>query len=137
MLTSGLEPVDVRLHGLLVDTAAERGIVRFTYSDGDDRVSDRQVQPFTCIIRDGRWYLVGHDLHRRDWRVFRLDRITSATADPAVTGRSPLTFPGESLERWLTSDFGRRPLPADHPPGGNSAACRGDDGSANAAQDGG
>lgn len=96
VLTSGLEPVDARLHGLLVDTAAHRGIVYFSHSDGDGRVCDRQVQPLTCFIHEGRWYLLGHDLHRRDWRVFRLDRITSATADPAVTGRSPLTFPEES-----------------------------------------
>lgn len=96
VLTSGLEPVDARLHGLLVDTAAHRGIVHFSHSDGDGRVCDRQVQPLTCFIHEGRWYLLGHDLHRRDWRVFRLDRITSATADPAVTGRSPLTFPEES-----------------------------------------
>jgi len=29
VLMSGLEPVDARLHGLLVDTAAQRGIVHF------------------------------------------------------------------------------------------------------------
>ncbi|MHA6749375.1 WYL domain-containing protein [Dermacoccus nishinomiyaensis] len=95
------------------------------------------MHPLICFIREGRWYLLRHDLHRRDWRVFRLDRITSATADPAVTGRSPPTFPDESLERWLTSDFDRRSLPADHLPGGNSATSRGDDESASAEQDGG
>ena len=54
------------------------------------------MQPLIFFIREGRWYLLGHDLHRRGWRLSRLDRITSATADPAVTGRSPLTFPEES-----------------------------------------
>lgn len=96
VLTSGLEPVDARLHGLLVDTAAQRGIVHFSHSDGDGRVCGRQVQPLICFICEGRWYRHGDDLHRRGWRVFRLDRISSATADPAVTGRSPLTFPEES-----------------------------------------
>ena len=137
VLTSGLEPVDARLHGLLVDTAAHRGIVHFSHSDGDGRVCDRQVQPLICFIREGRSYRLGHDLHRRGWRVFRLDRISSAAADPAVTGRSPPTFPDESLERWLTSDFDRGPLPANHLPGGNSATSRGDDESASAEQDGG
>ena len=89
VLTSGLEPVDARLHGLLVDTAAHRDIVYFSHSDGDGRVCDRQVQPLICFIREGRSYRLGHDLHRRGWRVFRLDRISSAAADPAVTGRSP------------------------------------------------
>ena len=106
-------------------------------SDGDGRVRDRQMQPLIFFIREGRWYLLGHDLHRRGWRVSRLDRITSATADPAVTGRSPPTFPTNHSRGGSRRTSADAPLPADHPPGGNSATSRGDDESASAEQDGG
>ncbi|MGW7267372.1 helix-turn-helix transcriptional regulator [Streptomyces sp. NPDC054842] len=38
--------------------------------------SPRRVQPQHLVTWAGRWYLVGWDLDREDWRVFRADRIT-------------------------------------------------------------
>jgi predicted DNA-binding transcriptional regulator YafY len=50
--------------------------VRFTYTDGSDRVSDRRVEPHRLVSLGRRWYLVGFDLDRDDWRTYRVDRIT-------------------------------------------------------------
>jgi predicted DNA-binding transcriptional regulator YafY len=51
--------------------------VRFTYRDGSDRVSERRVEPHRLVSLGRRWYLVGFDLDRDDWRTYRVDRITA------------------------------------------------------------
>jgi predicted DNA-binding transcriptional regulator YafY len=64
---------------LLSDVAqavADRRIVRFTYLDRHGVASERRVEPHRQIHLHQRWYLLGWDLDRSDWRVFRADRIT-------------------------------------------------------------
>ena len=50
--------------------------VTFTYRDGADRVSERRVEPHRLVSLGRRWYLVGFDLDRDDWRTYRVDRIS-------------------------------------------------------------
>lgn len=51
--------------------------VRFAYrKPGEPRAKARQVQPLHLANRDGRWYLVGHDLERGERRTFALGRIS-------------------------------------------------------------
>jgi predicted DNA-binding transcriptional regulator YafY len=56
--------------------------IRFTYRDGSDRVSERRVEPHRLVSLGRRWYLVGFDLDRDDWRTYRVDRASAL----AVTG---------------------------------------------------
>jgi predicted DNA-binding transcriptional regulator YafY len=50
--------------------------VKFTYRDGADRITDRRVEPHRLVSLGRRWYLVGFDLDRDDWRTYRVDRVT-------------------------------------------------------------
>jgi predicted DNA-binding transcriptional regulator YafY len=52
---------------------AER--LAFGYTAADGACTDRSVEPFRLVPLGRRWYLVGYDLGRGDWRVFRLDRL--------------------------------------------------------------
>jgi predicted DNA-binding transcriptional regulator YafY len=54
--------------------------VKFTYRDGSDRVSERRVEPHRLVSLGRRWYLVGFDLDRDDWRTYRVDRISELSA---------------------------------------------------------
>ena len=36
----------------------------------------RHVEPHRLVTVGRRWYLLGYDLDRQDWRSFRLDRLT-------------------------------------------------------------
>ena len=38
----------------------------------------RRLEPLRLVPLGRRWYLVGYDLDRADWRTFRIDRITRA-----------------------------------------------------------
>ncbi|WP_344314847.1 YafY family protein [Fodinicola feengrottensis] len=53
--------------------------VRFSYRNRAGTSSRRRVEPYRQILLGRRWYLLGWDLDRADWRTFRLDRITEVT----------------------------------------------------------
>ena len=64
-----------------VETAvAGRRVLDLVYVDRHDHRTTRQVEAHGLHLSEGGWYLVGWCRTRDDGRVFRLDRIESATA---------------------------------------------------------
>ena len=53
--------------------------IRLGYCKEDGTVSGREVEPYGLMQRSGRWFLGGYCLLRRDLRLFRVDRIETAT----------------------------------------------------------
>jgi proteasome accessory factor B len=58
---------------ILREAVAARSAVAFVY-----RGVDRVVDPWGLLLRDGFWYLIGHDHGRADRRTYRIDRIESS-----------------------------------------------------------
>ncbi|HJR39819.1 MAG TPA: YafY family protein [Nocardioidaceae bacterium] len=56
--------------------------VRFDYTPRDGETMTRTVEPHRLVSLGRRWYLVGWDLMRHDWRSFRVDRLSR----PETTG---------------------------------------------------
>jgi predicted DNA-binding transcriptional regulator YafY len=54
--------------------AGER--LRFDYASHSGTTSRRDVEPHRLVSWGRRWYLVAWDNERRDWRTFRVDRLT-------------------------------------------------------------
>jgi predicted DNA-binding transcriptional regulator YafY len=71
----------------------------FVYRSRDGNVTDRRVEPYRQVLAGRRWYLLGWDLDRGDWRTFRLDRMTGAR----TTGERfvPRELPAESAAAYL------------------------------------
>nr|WP_157489029.1 YafY family protein [Pseudofrankia sp. DC12] len=84
--------VDAALLTALALAARADEQVRFGYTDREGTASRRRVEPHRLVSLGGRWYLVGFDVDRDDWRTFRLDRI----AGPPATGPRfrPRELPG-------------------------------------------
>ncbi len=98
---------------LVALTAAVRAreVLRFDYRSGDteDEVTSgqitppRRVEPHHIITRGGRWYLVGWDLDRGDWRTFRADRISPrAPNGPRFALRQ---LPGGDIATFVNATF--------------------------------
>ncbi|GAA3455207.1 helix-turn-helix transcriptional regulator [Dactylosporangium matsuzakiense] len=51
--------------------------VRFSYTGGPEQ---RTVEPVRLVTTGRRWYLMGWDPQRDDWRTFRLDRMRDVAA---------------------------------------------------------
>jgi proteasome accessory factor C len=60
-----------------IETAiSRRKTIEFSYySLQRDEVSDRKVDPYHLVFRNGQFYLIGHSHERDEVRVFRLSRI--------------------------------------------------------------
>jgi proteasome accessory factor BC len=82
-------PIDVRLSTdgggrelsqrlAKIETAiSRRKTIEFSYYTMQrDEVSDRKVNPYHLVFRDGQFYLIGYSHERDAVRVFRLSRIT-------------------------------------------------------------
>ena len=87
---------------------AER--LEFAYTAADGARTDRLTEPHRLVALGRRWYLVAYDLHRHDWRSFRLDRL----ADPRRTGARfrPRELPAEDAAAFVRA--GLRNLPSAH-----------------------
>lgn len=77
--------------------------VRFSYEDGSGNLSDRRVEPYGLVNAKQRWYLVGRDLDRDDWRTFRVDRM----AHTALTGHRFVASAAPDAERMVLDGMAR------------------------------
>ncbi|MEU0936272.1 WYL domain-containing protein [Embleya sp. NPDC005971] len=63
----------------------------------------RRVQPHHLVVRAGRWYVVGWDPDRGDWRTFRVDRMTPRI--PTGPRFAPREVPGGDVTAFLAARF--------------------------------
>jgi predicted DNA-binding transcriptional regulator YafY len=84
---------------------AER--VRFAYRGRDGVGSRRDVEPHSLVNLGRRWYLLAWDRDRRDWRTFRVDRLTG----PASTGVrfAPRDPPGSDAAAFVAQSLSAAP----------------------------
>ncbi|NUT49123.1 MAG: WYL domain-containing protein [Saccharothrix sp.] len=64
--------------------------LRFDYRTHDGTAGVRTTEPHRLVHSGRRWYLVGWDIDRRDWRTYRVDRLVPRTpTGPRFTPRTP------------------------------------------------
>jgi predicted DNA-binding transcriptional regulator YafY len=84
---------------------AER--VRFGYTAASGEQTRRHVEPHRLVALDRHWYLVGYDLDRQDWRIFRLDRLEDIALELTGARFRPRPIPGgdaaEFVRRTISS----------------------------------
>ncbi|ROR74378.1 helix-turn-helix transcriptional regulator [Bogoriella caseilytica] len=84
--TGGEVRVDPQVLEAVSETVRDRRVLRFDY--GTTTGPARRSEAHGLVARRGRWYLVGWDLDREDWRIYRLDRLTvRSPAGPRFTPR--------------------------------------------------
>jgi predicted DNA-binding transcriptional regulator YafY len=73
--------------------------IRFGYTSATGVQSSRHVEPHRLVSLGRRWYLVGYDLDRQDWRSFRLDRLS----EPSGSGARfrPRELPAEDAAAFV------------------------------------
>ncbi|MFD4403115.1 helix-turn-helix transcriptional regulator [Nocardia sp. NPDC058499] len=82
--------------------------IRFDYQGPADPGSadpppPHRVQPHHLMVRNGRWYLIGWDPQRADWRTYRADRITLRI--PNGPRFAPREVPGGDVAAFLSARF--------------------------------
>ena len=94
-------PVPSATLGVLATACRDCEEVRFDYTRRDGESARRLVQPHQLVSVGHRWYLVGWDVRRTDWRTFRVDRMD----DPRLAGVrfEQRTLPAASAAEFVAS----------------------------------
>jgi predicted DNA-binding transcriptional regulator YafY len=81
--------------------------LRFEYRSRDGADSRRLVEPHTLVNLGRRWYLLAWDRTRRDWRTFRVDRLSK----PAAAGVrfAPRKLPAKDAAAYLEQAIAEAP----------------------------
>jgi predicted DNA-binding transcriptional regulator YafY len=77
--------------------------LRFAYRSRDGTDTRREVEPYALVNLGRRWYLLGWDRGREDWRTFRVDRLSR----PAATGRrfTPRELPAKDAAAYVQQNI--------------------------------
>lgn len=105
-------PVSVSVDVLvtLANAIRDRESLRFDYparasvgTDLEEALAPRRAEPHYLVTSHGRWYLVGWDLDREDWRLYSVDRVRPRTPNgPRFT---PRTVPGGDVDDFVSARF--------------------------------
>lgn len=81
--------------------------LQFGYTAKGGEQTTRHVEPHRLVSLGRRWYLVGYDLTRHDWRSFRLDRVS----EPRRTGARfrPRQLPAEDAAAFVRAGIANVP----------------------------
>lgn len=74
--------------------------LRFDYRSHDGAESRRTVEPYRLAHTGRRWYLVGWDTSREDWRTYRVDRIQPLP--PAGPRFTPRELPDADIAAYIS-----------------------------------
>lgn len=103
--------VDPEVLTALAAAVTNRERVRFGYRVESGAETRRHIEPLGLVPSRRRWYLVGHDMDRDDWRIFRVDRIerpqpTGARCTPrSLPAADPAAYVAGRRTNWGTPSF--------------------------------
>jgi predicted DNA-binding transcriptional regulator YafY len=102
-LPAGGPTVDPQTLTVIATACRDSECLRFGYRGRDGAESRREVEPHSLVNLGRRWYLVAWDRGRRDWRSFRVDRLTGPAA-PGVRFR-PRTLPAKDAADYVAKSM--------------------------------
>lgn len=99
-LSANAPTVSAETLSAIAAAARDHERLRFDYESHGATASRREVEPYRLVNWGRRWYLVCWDIERRDWRTFRVDRITLRIPNgPRFT---PRELPTEDLASYVS-----------------------------------
>ena len=106
-LPAGGPTVDPQTLTVIAAACRDSECVRFAYRGRDGVASRREVEPHSLVNLGRRWYLAAWDRGRRDWRTFRVDRLTG----PASTGVrfAPRDLPAKDAAAYVSQSLSAAP----------------------------
>jgi len=95
-------PIDAHKYALVEKAVQEQRQIRLGYhSLHRDKISQRNVDPYYILHKNGAWYFIGHCHERQEPRIFALSRVV--TVELTETG---FTLPADfDKEKYLGDSF--------------------------------
>ncbi|GAA0960947.1 helix-turn-helix transcriptional regulator [Actinocorallia libanotica] len=100
-------PVDPDVLTAIAAACRDHEGLRFDYRSHAGQESRRSVEPHRLVHSGRRWYLVGWDTDKEDWRTYRVDRLHLKTPNgPRFVPRDP---PDEDLAAYTSRAISSAP----------------------------
>jgi predicted DNA-binding transcriptional regulator YafY len=99
--------VDPELLTSIAAACRDQRQLRLRYQ-GRDGVTIRNVEPHRLVHSTHRWYLLAWDIHRGDWRTFRLDRIEGPLGLPGARF-APRRPPSDDVAAYVSQSISSAP----------------------------
>jgi predicted DNA-binding transcriptional regulator YafY len=99
--------VDPRTLTAIATACRDHHRLRFDYQTHEGTTAIRSVEPHRLVHTGRRWYLIGWDIDRADWRTYRIDRMQPRIpTGPRFTPRQP---PDLDLAGYLSRGMSTAP----------------------------
>ncbi|WZH38212.1 MAG: WYL domain-containing protein [Microbacterium enclense] len=97
-------PVSLDVLLTLAQAVRDRVTLRFDHLPrGEGDAKPRRIEPHHLVTSHGRWYLLGWDLDRDDWRLFAAERILPRV--PRGAPFVPRVVPGGDVDAFVSARF--------------------------------
>ncbi len=84
----------------VVTAARDHETLRFDYRTHDGEPARRIAEPHRVVTWGRRWYLLGWDVERQDWRTYRVDRMVPRV--PTGPRFTPREIPGDDAAAYVS-----------------------------------
>ncbi|WP_051467834.1 helix-turn-helix transcriptional regulator [Actinomadura oligospora] len=106
-MTAAVAPVPPEVLTAIAAACRDHEVLRFDYRSHQGQESRRSAEPHRLVHSGRRWYLVGWDVDKRDWRTYRVDRLSLKTPNgPRFVPREP---PAEDLAAYTSRAISSAP----------------------------
>lgn len=97
--------VDAEILQVLANACRDHEKQRISYENHSGAPSRRIVEPHRLVNWGRRWYLVAWDDDRRDWRTFRVDRVSRS--DPTGLRFQERKLPASDITAYIAGNVAR------------------------------
>ncbi len=78
---------------IISDAIARRKSLKVVYQRPQRDSTERQIDPYGAFLKQGSWYLVGHDHRSREVRTFRVSRMQELRKNPKRPAQADYALP--------------------------------------------
>lgn len=76
-------------------------LISFRYIDRTGKISDRTVEPYQLILKEGVWYLRGFCLEKYDFRTFKILRMKNIVIKDEIFKSRDFISEDSSRDNWI------------------------------------
>lgn len=81
----------------------KRNIIEFTYYS-NEKLTKRKVEPYVIVFKEANWYLYAYCLERKDFRLFKLRRMSDLKITDAAFDARDFSLDNLNLEQEFDSN---------------------------------
>ena len=88
----GLKKIQDNLLSTIHQSICDETLISFDYENLKSEKATREIEPMTLLMKATSWYIFGYCLNKKDYRLFRLSRLSNIKQSKTVFSRRSKTI---------------------------------------------